>query len=79
MPRDDVTKVGLARPGQTALAAEFDRRRKPYVWFDKVSDEANPGWVLRTWNGDGEQFDWPLDAVNPEDPCEAVAEAERLV
>lgn len=72
-------EIGVARPGQTALAAEFDRRQQCYVWFDRANDQANPGWCLRTWNRDGELFDWPLDADDPDDVAEAVAEAGRYV
>jgi hypothetical protein len=45
----------------------------PMVWFDSYHNDETAGWVYR----DADRLDTPLDAVNRDDPDEAVAEVVR--
>jgi hypothetical protein len=62
--------VNVAHPRRQDLA---DATPLPMVWFDRWHGDENASWVYR----DVEGLDSPLDAVNPDNPDEAVAEVAR--
>jgi hypothetical protein len=62
--------VNVAHARRQDLA---DATPLPMVWFDRWHGDEDAGWVYR----DVEGLDTPLDAVNPDNPDEAVAEVAR--